>query len=38
MVKWTPKSEDGLKEMAEHITKNFNVGWLSKSSQRLKYF
>ena len=25
MVKWTPKSENDLKEMAEHIAKNFNV-------------
>ena len=25
MVKWTPKSEDDLKEMTEYIAKNFNV-------------
>ena len=25
MVKWTPKSEDDLEEMAEYIAKNFNV-------------
>jgi len=25
MVKWTPKSEDDLDEIREHIAKNFNV-------------
>jgi len=25
MVKWTPKSEEDLGEIAEYITKNFNV-------------
>lgn len=25
MVKWTPKSQDDLDEMREHIAKNFNV-------------